>query len=422
MKIKIHPFIIRFLRKGTIVEMFYLILNNIFIFHSHRLYKSIYGSLLYRDSDTCYDYKKYLKADGKKYALVSFLRFPLYKENYIGPLKFYFSTNGLLLTWVKVLNQLGYIVDVIDIDNESFIPKREYGVWIQHGALNYRHLQKLLPESQLIAYDTGVYWKVFNKKETERFDAFEKRVGFRPEYDRLIKNGTDYDLLYDNAKTIISLGENYTHESFKDTPYSKKLSTLPNAVYLDPKHSAVHRHRQLVSTKRNFVYFSGGGIIHKGLDLVIEVFSRNKNYNLYIAGEIEEPFLSLYKEQLILPNIHQVGFLKQRTKEFYRVISQCIFNITPSAGEGSPGGVIDMLQYGIIPIVSYESNIDVRGFGFTLENVSIEEIEKTIKMVSTLPDETLKRYSATAIEKSKTTYSPDSHENNLRDILGKILK
>jgi len=422
MNIKIHPFILRFTRQGTFLEIANLVLNNFFIFHATRLYKALYGRFLYGDSDTYYDYKKYLESETEKYALVVFPRFPLYKQNYIGPLRFYFSTNGLLLSWVKVLNQLGYTVDVIDMDNTSFIPKRNYDLWIQHGTSNYRYLKTQLPKTQLIAYDTGVYWKVFNKKEIERFDAFEKRMGIRPKYDRLIMNGPEYELLYKSTAAIISLGEYYTYESFRETPYLHKLSTLPNATYLDLKRNIISQGRNIEETKRNFVYFAGGGTIHKGLDLLIEVFSKNQRYSLYIAGELEEPFLSLYKKHLSLPNIHQVGFLKQQTKDFYRVISPCLFNITPSAGEGSPGGVIDMLQYGIIPIVSYESNIDVSGFGFTLKKVSAEDIKNMIEMVSNLPNETLMKYSKVATEKSETTYSESRHQSNLKEILNKIVR
>lgn len=65
-----------------------------------------------------------IKDFSAKYALVSFLRYPLYKLGFRGKIRYYFSTNGLVIELVKALNKLGYECDVIDMDNRSFIPKK----------------------------------------------------------------------------------------------------------------------------------------------------------------------------------------------------------------------------------------------------------------------------------------------------------
>ena len=49
--------------------------------------------------------------------------------------------------------------------------------------------------------------------------------------------------------------------------------------------------------RNNFLFFNGPGNVHKGLDLMLEVFTR-VDQHLYIRQNIEPAFLKAYKKEL----------------------------------------------------------------------------------------------------------------------------
>ena len=145
------------LRYLSIEEVVNLIINNVIIFNITRLYYYFRSFIRLKNTDCICDYQKYLKGKGRpKSALVSFLRYPVYKEYYIGRLKFFFSTHGLVLDILRGLNELGYTVDLIDFYNKDFVPKKKYDVWINHTAYNFRNILERINKNVVkICFDTG---------------------------------------------------------------------------------------------------------------------------------------------------------------------------------------------------------------------------------------------------------------------------
>ena len=51
------------------------------------------------------------------------------------------------------------------------------------------------------------------------------------------------------------------------------------------------------------------------------------------------------------------------------------------------------MQAGLIPIVSYETNVEVGDFGLIMPEISVEQIKKSVRMVGELPIDELKKKS-----------------------------
>lgn len=64
--------------------------------------------------------------------------------------------------------------------------------------------------------------------------------------------------------------------------------------------------------------------------------------------------------------------------------------IYPSCSEGGGGSVITCLHAGLIPVISYESSVDISGFGIVLAESTINEIITSVKQISGLSDTNLK--------------------------------
>jgi glycosyltransferase involved in cell wall biosynthesis len=133
-----------------------------------------------------------------------------------------------------------------------------------------------------------------------------------------------------------------------------------------------------------FLYFGGNGNIVKGLDLVIEAFSELPEVELYIcAPKNEEDFNAAYQDILARSkNIHFLGFIKVGGDTFNRVTSECGYVIFPSCSEGTASSVVTCMRRGLIPIVTYESGIDLDDFGYLIEDIHIEALKSRIKNIS----------------------------------------
>ena len=79
------------------------------------------------------------------------------------------------------------------------------------------------------------------------------------------------------------------------------------------------------------------------------------------------------------------------------------------------------MHAGIIPIVSYESSVDVGDFGVILDNCSISEIKNAIRKVSTLPVEEVKLMSRKAWEFARTNHTRERFAAEYRKTIEKII-
>ncbi len=315
-----------------------------------------------------------------KRALLSYITMPL-RLSVDDPRNAQFSNIGIAQSIVRVLNELGYIVDVVEWNDTKFVPRRKYDLFIGHGGHNLGRIARhLSPQVVKIYFSTGLYWKEHNRLEEERFRRLEERRGVQLPYDRWIS----YDEEYANqsADGIICLGNQVAKMSYSKFPL---VINLNNAAYNDERYDRVKK--DFASGRTKFLFFSGGGNVHKGLDVLLEAFVQT-DAHLYICQDIRSDFYEVYRHELEdFPNVHLVGTIPMRSQQFYELVDTCNFAIYPSCAEGQPGSVVECIHQGVIPIVSRETNIDTNSYGITLNSCSIEEIVEVIRDLSQRPAE-----------------------------------
>lgn len=174
----------------------------------------------------------------------------------------------------------------------------------------------------------------------------------------------------------------------------------------------------------------------------METFAELPDYHLYICGPItkkediekeldstdyrkptEKDFeAAYYKELYQTPNIHTIGWVDIKGPEAIEIFNKCIGIIYPSCSESAAGSVINCMHAGLIPIVSYETSVNVdESFGIILQNCSINEIKKNIQFISSLPIENLRLMSRKAWEFARTRHTRERFSEEYTSVIRQIL-
>ena len=112
-----------------------------------------------------------------------------------------------------------------------------------------------------------------------------------------------------------------------------------------------------------------------------------------------------FKELYQSPNIKTLGFVDVCSDQFLKVIKNTCALIYPSCSEGQAGSVITCMHAGLIPIISYESGVDIEDFGIILKECSINEIIDSIKQLSQKPEMELQKMSKNAWSYARTHHT-----------------
>lgn len=326
-----------------------------------------------------YDYKKYLPKSNSKpqKALVSYLVYPVI-DDLSGISTGLFSNNGAGRTIPKVLNELGYVVDIINWDDTRPI-QSEYDLVIFHGGKNFEQIKKLnKPNNKLVYYSTGSYWQYHNTQEQKRLDYFHSRHNKKYKLDREIEDAEED--ANTSADATIVLGNQDTASTYAkfEHVYNLEGASMPIAKPRSIK--------AMDSENIGFLFMAGPGNLHKGLDIILDTWAKlPKNLHLHIITYLDDDFVDYYHKQLYdSPNIHTHGYVMQRSNQYYDIIKDCQFSVLLSCSEGSPGSVIESMHQGLIPIISRESHVNTDNHGYVLKKNTVGELESIINTLSGL--------------------------------------
>jgi glycosyltransferase involved in cell wall biosynthesis len=315
----------------------------------------------------------------------------------------------------KTFLELGYSVDVIDYRNNKFIPEKDYSFFVA-ARTNFERISQYLNKNcmKIVHLDTS-HWLYNNHASYERSLAMQIRKGATVRSQRIVESNLAIE--YADCATI--LGNDFTISTYQ---YAKKpvfripISTC--AVYPWPEE------KDFNACRKNFLWFGSGGLIHKGLDLVLDVFAQLPDYHVTICGPIqnEEDFVkTFYKELYQTSNIHAHGWVNVNSEEFIKIMNNCIGLIYPSSAEGQCGAVIACMHGGLIPVISYESGVDVGDFGVILRDCSIDQIKNTIQIISHLPVEKLKGMALKTWEFARAHHTRERFAEEYRKVITKII-
>ncbi|MBD2676238.1 MULTISPECIES: glycosyltransferase [Nostoc] len=309
-----------------------------------------------------------------------------------------------------------YNVDVIQFHNDKFVPQKDYAFFI-----DIRHrmeaLAAKLNKDCIKIFHVDIANMVFrNAAECNRLLELQQRRGITltPQRFEMPNLGIEY------ADCATVLGNDFTVGTFQYA--NKPMYRIPISspvVYPYPEQ------KDFEAVRKNFLWFGGSALVLKGLDLVLDAFAQMPEYHLTVCGPIandKEFEKAFYKELYQTPNIHTYGWIDVSSPEFIQVTNNCLGLVYPSVSEGQSGAVISCLHAGLIPILSYESGVDIHDFGVIFDNLSLEEIKAKVRSISNLPVESLKAMSQKAWEYARANHTRENFAQAYKNAVEQMLK
>lgn len=274
----------------------------------------------------------------------------------------------------RTFQDLGFTVDVIHWSRPAFTPERHYDIFVDLRR-NFTRIATQLPATcrKILHLDTAHY-AFHNAAQRQRLEDVKQRRGISLPPHKLVEENQAIE----HADCATVLGNEFTMETYRFA--NKPLCRIPIS---SPFQYPFPEQKDFAAARKWFLWFGSDGFVHKGLDLVLEVFAGLPDLHLLVCGPIEHELkfkAAYYQELYRTPNIHTAGWVDIGTPRFLEIANRCAGLIYPSCSEGGGGSVITCMHAGVIPIVSREASVDIQDtHGILLPNYELATIRRQVQ-------------------------------------------
>ncbi|MFZ4115971.1 MAG: glycosyltransferase [Chthoniobacterales bacterium] len=339
--------------------------------------------------------------------LISYITWP-FQEGYNVPRARGHTNAFEVVAMATAYQELGYCVDVINYDQHDYHPSLDYSVAIDlHGQLE--GWNAFLPKKcHRILHATGPHWLLWNYSELKRLSALRDRKGAVLLPQRQVAPSHSASL----ADQIVVLGNDYTAGSFQFA--DKPLTRVPLSSAYEFSYP---QERDFSLAKKNFLWVGSYGMVHKGLDLVLDAFARMPELSLTVCGrpEKEEDFFRLYEKELLhTPNINFHGWIDMASEAFTQIAKTHAGIIYPSSAEGGAGSVIHSMHAGMVPICTEEASVDLGNFGISIKDGSVEAVMEAALQFASFSDSEIAERARASYDHVRKYHTRDAFKKNYK--------
>ncbi|WP_306598083.1 hypothetical protein [Geothrix sp. 21YS21S-2] len=321
------------------------------------------------------------------------------------------------------LHESGYSVDAIDHWAEPPRGYGEYDVILGLGrALVECHSGGRRPRRVLL-YSPGIHNQVQNLRTLDRVKAFRERYG-----PCLLESGRfaseDFTSIASLCDAVLVLGNEATAATYHGRT-SSEIFIIRAFFHHLVDGAALAQRKDPRKAGRGFLWFGSAGLIHKGLDLLLEVFLARPWLELYVCGPLEGEgaFGRVFQSRLAASrNIHMIGMVRIGSPEFLRIAEQCGFAVLPSCSEGGGVSLLSAVgNGGLLPVATLEASVELGTFGIPIAGCSEALVAQAIESCEVLPVEERLARTLQAIDFVNSGHTLEMHRKSLRAALSTVL-
>lgn len=315
---------------------------------------------------------------------------------------------------VRVLSEFGFCIDIIsanDVQAIDLLRAKPYDLIFGFGETFYR-FTKLQPKAIKVLYMTENHPAFSEIEERKRIDYYYQRHRIKVPLER---SGLFYkkEHLSTRYDFVVALGE----VEFFQPQYEKPYAIFPTGI-LNPEY--VQKGKDHNSTRKHFLWLGSSAVIHKGLDLLLDIFSLRDDVTLHICGLNNES-----RRKLIIrkrANIIDYGHVNINSRQFLDIVYSCSFSILPSCSEGMATSITTSMLHGLIPVVLSNSGFNRLGdCALFMDDFKIEYLNIKISEFSNLQASELDLLSIKVQNFASLNFSLETYEKNMRTILSEII-
>lgn len=315
---------------------------------------------------------------------------------------------------VRLLNEAGYIVDFCDVWKPFRVDWDRYALVID----NLNNLKDIPGTAKLkkIYWATNNHWLTWNAGELQRIQWFKDRAGIVVPMNRQMPNIASDE----HANYLTYFGTKLQTDSF--SPKSEKILINISSCFVPP-----YQKKNLTEARNKFLLITGGGALHKGVDLVIEAFRNIPDAELFIISNLPaEPQFYQWAAPILAqhPNIHEMGWYDLASKEFDALADQCIGVLYLPSSCGGPGSVARVLHNGLIPIVTPTGFVRAEHLGYqvhgTTDHAIIDGAVECVREIMSLPDQMLQEKSDAVREFAKENHTREAFSRSFSTFIERL--
>jgi len=315
---------------------------------------------------------------------------------------------------IDVFAKLNYCIDIIgnnEVKGVEFIKSKKYDLIFGLGNTFYIMTQ-LQPEAKSILYMTEHHPTFSYVEEKKRIDYYRKRHKKKVNYLRSLMHYNENQLkpVYD---AVITMSEVEPLLTQYKSPYTIFPTGLINKDFNYSK-------KNHLIARKNFLWIGSSGAIHKGLDLLIDVFAERNDIMLHVCGlnAKEKKFLNIKGTE----NIKEYGQININSDLFLKIVGLCTYIILPSCSEGFSTSITTGMLHGLIPVVMKDTGFNrLGGNVILLDDYHIEYLNDKITELSNADTVDLEMLSKQIYTFARNNFTLPVFESNFKNIIDNIL-
>ncbi|MCB1866303.1 MAG: glycosyltransferase [Chromatiales bacterium] len=277
------------------------------------------------------------------------------------------------VTIATTITELGYSLDVIDCESTLDFDASDYSLIVGQGPAFTTALKSAANEAVKVLLGTELPPGFVRRALHARLNRLHSGRGGdyteqRPEFLT--------DTMIDASDLVLCMDSAFAQQIWRQR--ADAVTRLAPGCLND---IPTIRFRNPFTARRRFLWMAGTGLVYKGLDLALEVFSSRPDLELHIFGRVRAnpEFCDMYRRELFeTPNISLHGFVDVRTAKYRSIARRCAWNLVLSCAEGGGDSVWTPMRSGLLPVHLRSAAIDADGFGVIIETDSIEAISAAV--------------------------------------------
>ena len=315
---------------------------------------------------------------------------------------------------VRAFSVMGYSIDLTncnDLKSIEIIKDTKYDLIFGFGEVFFR-MSELHPEAITVLYMTEQHPEISLTEEKKRIEYFYER---HRKHVQIARSGKFYKIEHLRKKynSIITLSETEPLKSMYDEPYTIFPTGIINSqfVFEDTDHSIM---------RKNFLWLGSSAVIHKGLDLLIDIFSRRDDIYLHICGLNRQA-----RKLLKIPKRHNIidyGHIDIQSETFLKIVKTCSYSILPSCAEGCATSITTSMLHGLVPVVTKDAGFNrLSDNAIFLKDYRIEYLDDFIYELSNFDIEGLIHLRRKIYQFARKEFILSTFEENFHKILCDII-